>query len=804
MGFPHWDSKETEAGLDGNSKKEEVDHGRSQSDHGRHGCPTSRIGVSERSDRITASTLKRDRDGEFPEIEEALFRWIRQANAMKLAINGNILKEKAILLALKMGQDNFEASNGWLEKFKARRNIAFKRLHGEAGSVDANSVATWKGFVMDEAMEEVVEEEMNRCFEALKKHQAIDVNYIDFLEVDKDVQVAGEQSIEEIVKEEEGSDPSYEILVHIFSPLVTANRLMRSQFSNSYHTVTCRDGMQTVFKEGDYIVVLIVYLNSSFCAAPPLPIPGILQGQDYPACSTALGCVLPTGHLVVWLCPLSLLPRGSCDVEMICSRLQQDHSSNDPRSELLGKLLDQWDVLRSQEQGFLVEHLLFSLPFFNNTDRQNLRKLYLIAYIYRDSENNSERYICYKATERLVVNQDLTSDCVKLLESALKQVRQRSSSQERVHTALFFLRHRLVAHFSSRHSCQFSNSSLLLLSLLTSLWRDSEVPAHRASWIDITTDKESSEEALNNHDSLLSTGEDITFKEEEVMVPFSCSLHLQHQVVYLQGPTRQSLLPHSIYSFTLGSRDLTAVFLSEKAVIMRFHCRSKQPMSTHRRVLCPQLHSLTAFTDCLHSLCSLLHQFLELSAPSADLRNRLNLQFQRLNKVHLTLKQDVTEVCVQLASEEQRKVKTLLNRWHNLSYQSFLNSQALSTIPFSPQVEGSLQTLYSSAQELFASTAMEHLLSASVPHGGLELAWERLTSGLRPYKDFLMAKSCQNLSRALPPLGGAKPTDLVTSYELYLFLRPEVDEPSVRQLIPAFISHLWEVSGITLNNLPHL
>ncbi|UYV63405.1 hypothetical protein LAZ67_2003979 [Cordylochernes scorpioides] len=69
------------------------------------------------------SILKCDCDEEFPEIEEALFRWIRQANAMKLAINGNILKEKAILLTLKMDQDNFEASNGWLEKFKARRNI---------------------------------------------------------------------------------------------------------------------------------------------------------------------------------------------------------------------------------------------------------------------------------------------------------------------------------------------------------------------------------------------------------------------------------------------------------------------------------------------------------------------------------------------------------------------------------------------------------------------------------------------------------------------------------------------------------
>ncbi|UYV81600.1 hypothetical protein LAZ67_20001670 [Cordylochernes scorpioides] len=215
-------------------------------------CPSFPALINEISKN--SSTLKRDRDGEFPEIEEALFRWIRQANAMKLAINGNILKEKAILLALKMGQDNFEASNGWLDRFKARRNISFKRLHGEAGSVDANSVATWKGgiipsllakyspqdifnadetglfykllpnqtmtirgekceggFVMDEAMEEVVEEEMNRCFEALKKHQAIDVNYIDFLEVDKDVQVAGEQSIEEIVKEVMGKEEDEEV-----------------------------------------------------------------------------------------------------------------------------------------------------------------------------------------------------------------------------------------------------------------------------------------------------------------------------------------------------------------------------------------------------------------------------------------------------------------------------------------------------------------------------------------------------------------------------------------------------------------
>ncbi|UYV68315.1 MFI2 [Cordylochernes scorpioides] len=59
-------------------------------------------------------------------------------------------------------------------------------------------------------MSTLLDKEMNRCLEALKKHQAIDVNYIDFLEVDKDVQVAGEQSIEEIVKEVMGKEEDEE------------------------------------------------------------------------------------------------------------------------------------------------------------------------------------------------------------------------------------------------------------------------------------------------------------------------------------------------------------------------------------------------------------------------------------------------------------------------------------------------------------------------------------------------------------------------------------------------------------------
>ncbi|UYV76360.1 TIGD3 [Cordylochernes scorpioides] len=102
------------------------------------------------------------------------------------------------------------------EKKNAQVHLLFAISWLEAAWVGVSSSTikncfSHSGFVMDEAMEEVVEEEMNRCFEALKKHQAIDVNYIDFLEVDKDVQVAGEQSIEEIVKEVMGKEEDEEV-----------------------------------------------------------------------------------------------------------------------------------------------------------------------------------------------------------------------------------------------------------------------------------------------------------------------------------------------------------------------------------------------------------------------------------------------------------------------------------------------------------------------------------------------------------------------------------------------------------------
>ncbi|KRG07822.1 uncharacterized protein Dmoj_GI25705, partial [Drosophila mojavensis] len=53
-----------------------------------------------------------------------------------IPIGGEILKEKALFFAKALNVNDFKASSGWVDRFKNRHNIAFKKLCVE--SSDAN------------------------------------------------------------------------------------------------------------------------------------------------------------------------------------------------------------------------------------------------------------------------------------------------------------------------------------------------------------------------------------------------------------------------------------------------------------------------------------------------------------------------------------------------------------------------------------------------------------------------------------------------------------------------------------------
>ncbi|CAG4935600.1 unnamed protein product [Colias eurytheme] len=77
-------------------------------------------------------SCKRRRIAEFPGLEECLLKWFEQCRSQNISINGPLLQEKAQIFSKSLGLVNFRASNGWLEKFKGRHDLVFKKVCGES------------------------------------------------------------------------------------------------------------------------------------------------------------------------------------------------------------------------------------------------------------------------------------------------------------------------------------------------------------------------------------------------------------------------------------------------------------------------------------------------------------------------------------------------------------------------------------------------------------------------------------------------------------------------------------------------
>ncbi|GBN69011.1 hypothetical protein AVEN_154472-1 [Araneus ventricosus] len=72
----------------------------------------------------------------FPEINEALIEWFESIRANNTPISGALIRQKAMEIENALGTKDFDASNGWLDKFRVRNNVVFRALCGEAADVD--------------------------------------------------------------------------------------------------------------------------------------------------------------------------------------------------------------------------------------------------------------------------------------------------------------------------------------------------------------------------------------------------------------------------------------------------------------------------------------------------------------------------------------------------------------------------------------------------------------------------------------------------------------------------------------------
>lgn len=94
-----------------------------------------------KNNETPSSVRKTLRTGEFPQVEDALYAWFIQERNRHSPISGEILKEKAKFFYNRiMKNDDFRASDGWLDKFKRRFGIRLLTFTGEKLSCDVDSV----------------------------------------------------------------------------------------------------------------------------------------------------------------------------------------------------------------------------------------------------------------------------------------------------------------------------------------------------------------------------------------------------------------------------------------------------------------------------------------------------------------------------------------------------------------------------------------------------------------------------------------------------------------------------------------
>ncbi|CAI6349299.1 unnamed protein product [Macrosiphum euphorbiae] len=100
------------------------------------------------------------RNGKNEQLENILLEWFRQARTLNLAVNGPVLTEKANEIAKRLNITDFGGSNGWLDRFRKRHGIVYRKICGEADAVDDNSIKSWKETILPNLLKDYSPEDI--------------------------------------------------------------------------------------------------------------------------------------------------------------------------------------------------------------------------------------------------------------------------------------------------------------------------------------------------------------------------------------------------------------------------------------------------------------------------------------------------------------------------------------------------------------------------------------------------------------------------------------------------------------------
>ena len=72
-----------------------------------------------------SATMKRVKIDTYDQVNEAVLKWVKSLRSENVPVNGVLIKEKALYFAKELTFENFQASDGWLDKWKKRLGLIF-------------------------------------------------------------------------------------------------------------------------------------------------------------------------------------------------------------------------------------------------------------------------------------------------------------------------------------------------------------------------------------------------------------------------------------------------------------------------------------------------------------------------------------------------------------------------------------------------------------------------------------------------------------------------------------------------------
>ena len=83
------------------------------------------------------------RPGNHEFMDQAIFNWLLNMRSQNLPLSASMIQEKVVIFAKELNTENFQASDGWLRRWKERNDISFKTVSGESKSATPEMVNAW-------------------------------------------------------------------------------------------------------------------------------------------------------------------------------------------------------------------------------------------------------------------------------------------------------------------------------------------------------------------------------------------------------------------------------------------------------------------------------------------------------------------------------------------------------------------------------------------------------------------------------------------------------------------------------------